>query len=86
MLETAVPVKALDAVDHAKPSPAVGALMDLLVERVLSPARTDRGGVPISAWLLYLRSHWLRMPPWLLTRHLTHKALRRVSGRSSEGA
>jgi hypothetical protein len=27
--------------------------------------------------LLYLRAHWLRMPPWLLVYHLSVKALRR---------
>ena len=27
--------------------------------------------------LLYLRAHWLRMPPWLLAYHLSVKALRR---------
>jgi hypothetical protein len=28
--------------------------------------------------MLYVRSHWLRMPPLLLIQHLTRKALRRV--------
>jgi hypothetical protein len=31
----------------------------------------------LARWLLYLRSHWLRMPPWLLLRHLARKALQR---------
>lgn len=29
-------------------------------------------------WLLYVRAHWLRMPPHLLTVHLTRKAWRSV--------
>ena len=36
-------------------------------------SRRDRG----SLWLLYVRSHWLRMPPHRLIVHLTRKALRR---------
>jgi hypothetical protein len=31
-------------------------------------------------WLLYVRSHWLRMPPHLLVRHLLVKATRKPSG------
>lgn len=36
-----------------------------------------------AAELLYMRSHWLRMPPWMLARHLAVKAWRRVSGPAS---
>jgi Uncharacterised nucleotidyltransferase len=52
-----------------------GPLMDKLVAAVLRPQRPnerDYGGW-ISAWLLYIRSLWLRMPPWLLARHFAHK-------------
>jgi hypothetical protein len=31
----------------------------------------------IARWCLYVRSHWLRMPPILLARHLTRKAFKR---------
>ena len=31
----------------------------------------------LARWLLYVRSHWLRMPPLLLARHLLRKSLRR---------
>lgn len=54
-------------------------VMDRLVPRALlcdvgSPA-TPRQRLACSA--LYLRSHWLRMPPLMLARHLATKALRR---------
>jgi hypothetical protein len=29
-----------------------------------------------------MRAHWLRMPPWLLARHLAHQSVRRLSSRS----
>jgi hypothetical protein len=35
---------------------------------------------------LYLRSHWLRMPPWLLLYHLTYKALLRFKHSEGESA
>jgi hypothetical protein len=31
-------------------------------------------------WLLYARSHWLRMPAHLLIPHLVRKSLRRRQG------
>jgi len=34
-------------------------------------------------WLLYVRSHWLRMPPALLTRHLLRKAWARTRSQIS---
>ena len=27
-------------------------------------------------WLLFIRSHWVRMPPLMLVRHLLHKAFK----------
>jgi hypothetical protein len=32
---------------------------------------------------LYMRSHWVRMPPVLLARHLARKALRRRHGEAN---
>jgi hypothetical protein len=50
--------------------------MDLLVPRVLEPRYPTRRPARLSAWLLFLRSHWLRMPPGLLAAHLLRKGLR----------
>ncbi|RMF11296.1 MAG: hypothetical protein D6757_11410 [Alphaproteobacteria bacterium] len=33
-------------------------------------AEEGRGRAPLAGLFLYVRSHWLRMPPWLLARHL----------------
>lgn len=53
--------------------------MDVLFVRALRPhhATASDGFTPIAHWQLYLRGHWLRMPPWLLLRHLLHKAFMR---------
>lgn len=60
------------------PSPALESVMDACVDRAIRSRVTPPGGAPatLALWALYLRSHWLRMPPGLLARHLAAKALR----------
>jgi hypothetical protein len=57
--------------------------MDGLVGGALHPGGSSAKSCwnKFSLWLLYARSHWLRMPPWLLARHLLYQAIRR-RGRS----
>jgi hypothetical protein len=57
------------------PPRAILALMDAVVERAL-PGRLLRTSKP-AAFALYVRSHWLRMPPTLLARHLLRKSFSR---------
>ena len=38
----------------------------------------------LARWFLYVRSHWLRMPPHLLVFHLGHKALMRWQARAEQ--
>jgi hypothetical protein len=49
------------------------------VGRALLPEPDDeaRWGTWLARGLLFVRGHWLRMPPLLLTRHLARKAVRR---------
>lgn len=58
-----------------RPGPVALAVMDRLVPAAIAPSHPDR--VPIGAALarrlLFIRSHWLRMPPLLLARHLAIK-------------
>jgi hypothetical protein len=61
------------------PSRAALALMDAMVGRVLRPRLPGTRGAPVSEWTLFVRSHWLRMPPWLLTKHLSRKAWMRMN-------
>lgn len=79
LLGTNVPDEVLSAIPSA-PYP-VRALMDGLVPRALLPTHPDRApplSVRVSRGLLFLRSHWLRMPPLLLARHALTKAWRSV--------
>lgn len=54
-------------------------LMDALFLRALRPTHATLSDfwTPLARGLLYLRGHWLRMPPWLLLVHLTRKAFTR---------
>lgn len=79
MLGTPVPDATVRAAEAARPPTPVLRIMDLLVGRALLPitGRPPSVGEDAARMLLYIRSHWLRMPPGLLARHLAQKALRR---------
>ena len=79
-LSTPVPAGAVARLDAWRPAPAVRWAMDWMVSRTLLPGDPDRDRLVSSsaaAHLLFLRSHWLRMPLPLLIRHATVKGLRR---------
>jgi hypothetical protein len=83
LLGTPIPDAVMDAASVHAPSPAVSSMMDRLVLRMLLPEPTigpeaSRG----AALLLYMRAHWLRMPPWLLAPHLTRQFIARLLQRS----
>jgi hypothetical protein len=75
LLGAPVPESAFRALAHAAPGPVRRVLMDALLLRALrphvAPAAVD---VRISLVLLYIRSHYLRMPLKLLLPHLARKA------------
>ena len=78
ILGTRIPADAATAIQRrGAPGPSVRAAMDHLVDLVLRPRLPDAQPADGSALLLYMRSHWLRMPPWLLAKHLSRKAIRR---------
>ena len=78
MLGTVVPqdVSAeLDRAPGARPGAWRLKWMDAMFSRVLCPPHplvADRW-TPLARGFLYLRGHWLRMPPGLLTLHLLRK-------------
>ena len=85
LLAADIPVSALQAAGQGAPPAFASALMDRLVERVLIPEHPDfrQRRTAIAQWLLYVRSHWLRMPPGLLVRHLLRKQFMRWKNRKS---
>lgn len=58
-------------------------LVDFLFMHALMPDHPscDDRWTGLARWTLYIRSHWLRMPPHLLIPHLLRKAWMRVSGK-----
>jgi hypothetical protein len=76
LLQTPVPEQAMRAMAASGPPSVLAPAMDAVYGRALLPLHAS-----CSDWLtgiarraLFLRAHWLRMPPALLVRHLAHKA------------
>ena len=82
LLGTPVPQAALAAAARWRPQWPVSTLMDRLVRRALVPPTTLKASdrADRAQFLLYIRSHWLRMPPLLLAQHLWRKIVRRWIG------
>ena len=85
LLNTAIPKNLLQR--HAgRPSIFVRALMERLVPLSLLPEHPDFSGkkVALARWLLYIRSHYLRMPLYLLLPHLAKKSRKRFQTKDIE--
>ena len=74
---TPIPAETLTTLEQFRPGQPSGALMDLLWSRGLAPqhASAAPANMAPAMFALYVRAHWLRMPPLLLARHLATKAL-----------
>lgn len=79
ILGTPVPAAVLDAAARAAPGWPLCVVMDALWRHALRSPHASAADkwTPAARFALYVRAHWLRMPPALLLRHLTIKALRR---------
>jgi Uncharacterised nucleotidyltransferase len=84
LLGTAVPAMVMGEAERAgKPPAPVRAAMDPLVCRALIPDLPEHPSPwqGVARLCLYIRAHWLRMPPLPLAAHLLHKAwMRSFSG------
>lgn len=78
LLGTPIPQDVLRAVDAWAPPRPLLTLMDWLWLRRFTPEPGIRPSwrTALANWLLYVRAHWLRMPPLMLARHLSFKAWR----------
>ena len=78
LLQTPVPDSAFRALAVARPASPLRGLMDGLFRRGLKPHHWSCDGRLSGAarWLLYVRSHYLRMPLHLLIPHLLRKAIK----------
>jgi hypothetical protein len=80
LLDTPIPASVRDAAEIGKPGRVAGLLTDWCYQRVLRPAHAscDGAATPLARLMLYVRSHWLRMPFSLLAYHLARKAVFRM--------
>lgn len=79
ILGTNIPQAVLKQAEKGKPNVLLSRVMDWLFMRALRPDHPscDLPFTGIARWLLYIRSHYLRMPLHLLIPHLVRKAWKR---------
>jgi hypothetical protein len=79
VLATPIPGSAMADTEAFAPPAPVAAWMRRMLRTVLSPVDPEPWPPRhcTKLWLLYVRSHWLRMPAHALLPHLARKALRR---------
>jgi hypothetical protein len=79
---TPIPPDVLQVLEDAAPPWPIRELMNRLIPLALLPGHPDHTSrwAAVARWLIYVRAHWLRMPPGLLAKHLSHKAWLRFRG------
>ena len=79
---TPIPPDVLHELEDAAPAWPIRKLMNRLIPLALLPGHPDHPShlAALARWLIYVRAHWLRMPPGLLIKHLSHKAWLRFRG------
>ncbi len=82
LLATPIPPEVWQELEDAAPAWPIRKLMQHLLKLALLPEHPDYPShwATLARWLIYVRSHWLRMPPALLARHLSFKAWLRLRG------
>ncbi len=83
ILSTPIPDEVARAMNLTQEAEAMQGVMDFLFTRALMPAHpscNDRW-TGFARWLLYVRSHWLKMPWYLLIPHLSRKAWMRLTSK-----
>ena len=84
ILKTSVPASVIEKLNRNDgPNPLQRVVMISLMKQMLIPGHPDQSNraAAVAGWLLYLRSHWLRMPPMMLARHLWIKSRRKSLGK-----
>lgn len=76
VLHTPIPAEVMHSARVGAPSRLTLALMDRIFQRIFSAPHPLHAGLRsfVTRQMLYVRGHWLRMPPLMLARHLLHKA------------
>jgi hypothetical protein len=85
MLYTPIPDKVFMMLKSYEPNYLMRKIYDFLYLNALMPNHTSDESIYIgvSRWMLYVRSHWLKMPLYLLVPHLSRKAWMRLTGKET---
>ena len=70
---TPVPNTVIADIQKDKPVFPVNIIMSVLIQRLLAPNNVEKMNAPVVQWLLFIRSHWIRMPLPMLIKHLSYK-------------
>ena len=73
LLNTPIPADVLADSDKDRPNFITRWLMLRLIQRLIAPKNVENMEAPFAEWLLFIRSHWLRMPLPMLIKHLSYK-------------
>ena len=73
LLNTPIPDYVMDDILKERPGIFVDSLMKYLIQRLIAPDNVEKMDAPVVEWLLFVRSHWIRMPASMLIKHLTYK-------------
>jgi len=73
---TKIPVAVTDALSNSEPGIFSRAVMDFSVQSMVMSGPLSTKRKTFAAKILQARSHWLKMPPLMLTKHLSHKYLK----------
>ncbi len=82
LLDSPIPESVKKCLRLKGPGVLMAKVMDSLFRRALLPSHSscDVIGTAFARWLLYVRSHYLRMPLYLLIPHLIRKAISKSHG------
>ena len=82
ILQFSVPEETINKLQGNVPKGLMVYIMDFLFMRALMPDHEscNDSWSGLARWLLYVRSHWLRMPLYQLIPHLLRKSYKRVKG------
>jgi hypothetical protein len=75
LLDTAIPDSAWQAIAANRPNWFTECMMNRIIDSHLAPDNMARMHSWYAEQLLFIRSHWIRMPPLMLVRHLASKWL-----------
>ena len=88
LLGADIPATTMADIGAGAPPRIILHLMDRLIVWAMVPDHPDfpQRRTAVAQWLLFVRSHWLRMPPGLLLKHLTRKQIMRWKRRKPASA